>query len=384
MADLIPPSGRVHWIGTGLSTGSGLGLVCAETTTVLWGRTVARAESCLARLGLLGQAEPRAYDPDSLTHQLAPGDVVVSMLPADHHPALARIALANSAHLVCSSYVSPGLAAHATAAAERGCVLLTEVGLDPGIDHLLAHHLVDAARGAVGDRPAVAHFGSYCGSNPAVPNAFRYQFSWAPRGVLTALLTPARTIQGGLPRRFARPWEAVDQLTVAGETFETYPNRDSLPFVATYGLPATWRLESFARGTLRLAGWSEAWKPVFAELAEADEARLTALAARLAARYPTTADDHDRVVMSVRLSVHTDDGEDWSGEWTLDATGDAREAATPRLVSVPLACAVLEVVAGRVPPGLHQATDDPEAVRGWLTFLATHGVTATFHGDGEV
>lgn len=391
MADLIPPTGRVHWIGTGRSTGSGLALVCADTTTLLWGRTVARAEACLARLGLSGRATPRAFDPETLAREILPGDVLVSMLPAAEHPGLARIALAGSAHLVCSSYVSPGLAAHAREAAERGSVLLTEIGLDPGIDHLLAHHLVESARRAVGDRPAVAHFGSYCGSNPAVPNAFRYRFSWAPRGVLTALLTPARMIEDGLPKRVARPWEEVGRLRVGDETFEVYPNRDSLPFVATYGLPATWRLESFVRGTLRLSGWSEAWKPVFAELAEAaaegeavDEAALDALARRLAARHPTTAADHDRVVMSVRLAVRTDDGDGWTGEWSLDAVGDASESATARLVSVPLACGVLEVAAGRVPPGLHQATDDPDAVRRWLTFLATHGVTTTFHGDGEV
>ncbi|MDT0268501.1 saccharopine dehydrogenase C-terminal domain-containing protein [Streptomyces sp. DSM 44915] len=382
MADLIPPTGRVHWVGTGRSTGSGLGLVCDGASTVLWGRTVDRAESCLRRLDLLGRAEPRAFTPAALAGELAPGDVLVSMLPAGEHPALAELALAGSAHLVCSSYVSPALAAHGKRAAELGTVLLTETGLDPGIDHLLAHQLVRAARQVTGDRPASVRFGSYCGSNPAVPNDFRYRFSWAPRGVLTALLTPARLIEDGVPRTVDRAWEAVTSHTVAGETFEVYPNRDSLPFIATYGLPATWRLESFVRGTLRLDGWHEAWKPVFAELAEADEAGVTALAERLVAQHPTAEGDRDRVVMAVRLELRTDDGQPWAGEWTIDAVGDARESATSRLVSVPLAGGVLEVAAGRVPPGLHQATDDPEAVPRWLAFLAEHGITATFHGDG--
>jgi len=51
------------------------------------------------------------------------------------------------------------------------------------------------------------------------------------------------------------------------------------------------------------------------------------------------------------------------------------------LVSVPLACGILDVVAGRVSPGLHQASDDPESVGRWLEFLRTHGITAEFRGD---
>jgi hypothetical protein len=35
LAELTPATGRVHWIGTGMSTGSGLGLVCDGATTVL-------------------------------------------------------------------------------------------------------------------------------------------------------------------------------------------------------------------------------------------------------------------------------------------------------------------------------------------------------------
>ncbi|GAA3879439.1 saccharopine dehydrogenase C-terminal domain-containing protein [Streptomyces sedi] len=384
MADLIPPTGRVHWVGVGRATGSGLGLVCDEAATVLWGRTVARAEARLEELGLAGGAEPRALAPGALARELVPGDVVVAMLPAAGHPALAEVALAGEAHLVCPGYAAPGLSPHARRAAERGSVLLTEVGLAPGVDHLFAHDLVGAARAALGDRPAVAHFASHHGSGKDRPDAFRHHFDRAPHEALTALLTPARVIAEGLPRRVARPWEEVRRLTVGGETFEAHPAGDSLPFVTTYGLPATWRLESFARGTLRPSGWNAAWKPVLAELAEADAAGVAALAERLAAVHPAHDADRDRVVMSVRLGVHTDDGTDWAGEWSLDTVGDARESATARLVSVPLACAVLEVAAGRVPPGLHQATDDPEAVRRWLTFLTARGIVATFRGDGAV
>jgi len=371
----------VHWIGTGMSTGSGLGLVCDGATTVLWGRTVAKAEHRLATLGLTGRAETRAFTHDALAAELAAGDVVVSMLPAVEHPALLRLAIGRGAHFTCSSYLSAGIAEQAGDAAARGLVVLTEFGLDPGIDHLLSHELVRRAKAITDGRPASVRFTSYCGSNPSVPNDFRYRFSWAPRGVLTALLAPARMIDGGVAIEVARPWESVRPQVVNGESFEVYPNRDSVPFIATYQFPDTWQVETFARGTLRLQGWSEAWKAVFDELPEASGERITELAADLARRYPTSDSDHDRVVMSVRLEVHLNNGERWTGEYIVDAVGTQREAATPRLVSVPLACGTLEVAAGRVPPGLHQATEDPETIKRWLAFLAAQGITAEYHGD---
>ncbi|MFE5855351.1 saccharopine dehydrogenase C-terminal domain-containing protein [Streptomyces sp. NPDC056500] len=379
MPELTTSTGRVHWIGTGMSTGSGLGVVCEGADTLLWGRTTAKAEGCLARLGLTGKSTGRTYSLPALAGELAAGDVVVSMLPATEHPALAQLALERRAHFVCSSYTSQAIAALAPAARAAGVVLLTEIGLDPGIDHLLAHELVRKARQLTGDQSATVHFTSYCGSNPAVPNDFRYQFSWAPRGVLTALLTPARLIDGGTERSVARPWEAVRSQRVGGETFEVYPNRDSVPFVDAYGFPPSWNVQTFVRGTLRLDGWSEAWKPVFDRLAAATDTQITELAAELAANHPTTAADHDRVVMSVKLQIRRNTGETWSGEYVLDVTGDATESATSRLVSTPLACGILDVAAGRLEPGLHQATADPQRVKRWLEFLQRHAITAVYH-----
>jgi hypothetical protein len=383
MADLTPPTGRVHWIGTGMSTGSGLGLVCDGTPTILWGRTVHKAEDCLARLGLTKRAKARAFDTHALASDVIAGDVIVSMLPASEHPSLVELALEHRAHFVCSSYVSPGISAHADTAREHGLVVLTEIGVDPGIDHLLARELVRKARSATGDQPAKVCFTSYCGSNPAVPNDFRYRFSWAPRGVLTALLAPARLIHGGVEKEIARPWEAVAPRIIGEEKFEVYPNRDSVPFIQTYAFPPAWTIEEFVRGTLRLDGWSHAWKQVFAELVHASDTRISELAEQLAARYPTTPSDRDRLVMSVRLELDSETGNSWTGEYALDVVGDEQENATPRLVSVPLACGILDVVAGKVMPGLHQAADDPVLVVRWLESLRVHGIAASFHGDAE-
>ncbi|MEV3991480.1 saccharopine dehydrogenase family protein [Streptomyces sp. NPDC049837] len=370
-------SGTVHWIGTGLSVGrSGLGLLCERAArVVLWDRTADRAAERLAALGLAGRAEVRALGPGALESEVGAGDVVVSMLPAAEHPRLLRLAIAARAHFACTSYVSDELRQEAARAAGMGLVALTEAGLDPGIDHLMAHQLIERAREEAGDTAGSVTFTSYCGGVPAVPNDFRYRFSWAPYGVLAALGSPARYIAGGAERTAPHPWEDTRELVVGGETFEAYPNRDSVPFVGQYGIPDGWRLDTFVRGTLRNAGWRAAWTDVFATVRTGDEARLRALAKELAQRHPTGENDRDRVVLSVALDVRgAAGGRDWRGARLLDLTGDESESSMARCVSLPLAYGVTRLLAGALPAGLNRAAESVAEAGRWLDFLAEHGV----------
>ncbi|PZS38156.1 MAG: saccharopine dehydrogenase [Pseudonocardiales bacterium] len=381
MSKTIVASGTIHWIGTGLSTGAGLGVLCDLAPRVLlWARTAAKAEDCLTRLGFSGRAATRAFDLTSLAAELDVGDLVVSMLPATEHVALLQLCIKRGAHFACSSYVSDEILAEIPAADKTGIVVLIEAGLDPGLDHVLAHQLVAQARATIGDTPAAVEFTSYCGGLPAVVNDFRYRFSWAPRGVLTALLSSARYVDEGVEKVAVHPWEATRRLEFAGEVFEGYPNRDSVPFITRYGIPNSWTLETFVRGTLRLAGWREVWAPVFAELRTGNSDRITALAHELAARHPTTdADrDRDRVVLSVCLSVCAADGRTWSGAYWLDAVGDEDQSAMARCVSLPLAFGSTEILNGTTPAGLHRAAEDANEAHRWLEFLTAHGIDCKF------
>ncbi|MGV9760507.1 saccharopine dehydrogenase family protein [Streptomyces tricolor] len=379
MTDRVPASGTVHWVGAGLSTGSGLVALCATAGRVLlWHRTADRAAGALAGLGLTGRAEPRALTPGALAASLEPGDIVVSMLPASLHAELLAVCVRAGAHFACSSYVSPEVTAQVPAAREAGVVVLAEAGLDPGIDHLFAHSLIGRARARIGEHtPAAYRLTSYCGGVPAVPNDFRYRFSWAPLGVLNALRSPARYLEDGTRTTADRPWEATRPLVLDGETFEAYPNRDSIPFLAQYGLPAAWTPRTFVRGTLRLDGWLKAWQPVFEELTAGDDERIAALARELAAAHPTTAADRDRVVLSVALEVDTGAGRDWTGAYLLDLTGDAEESAMARCVSRPLALGVRHILDGSLPAGLHRAAESAQRADRWLAELAEEGLEFT-------
>ena len=359
----------IHWCGTGLSAIPGLRrLIERGHPVTVWNRTPDKARAAVGDIA----RNIRPYTPAALTAALRPGDVVVSMLPADQHPAIAAACVAAGAHFVSSSYLSPEMRALDGAAAAAGVALVNEVGLDPGIDHLMAHDLVADYRRAAqpGD---VLSLTSYCGGVPKIPNDFKYKFSWSPLGVLRALRAPSRSVKDGDDLIARRPWEAVSPYTAplpVPEDFEVYPNRDSIPFIADYNFDDDWPIRSFVHGTIRLKGWAAAWAPVFAEIETLDgsagEARLAEMAAQLWRDNAYATDEPDRVVLCVALMAENDKGPRWHKEWVLDAHGDARGTAMARLVSVPVALAVESVLAGRIEPGVHAAPDDPALVRDWL------------------
>ena len=260
------------------------------------------------------------------------------------------------------------------AARKAGVALVNEVGLDPGIDHLMAHDLVAAYRASKGyDAGNVLSFTSYCGGVPKVPNAFRYKFSWSPLGVLKALRSPSRSIRDFSELRVQRPWDAITGYTAplpVPETFEVYPNRDSVPFIEDYRFDAAWKVRDFVRGTIRLNGWAEAWAPVFAEIetleGPAGDARLREMAEQFWRENAYGPDDPDRVVLFVSLRAERDGRPVFHRTWALDAWGDVRGTAMARLVSVPVALAAEAVLNREIPAGVHPAPHDPRLVKRWL------------------
>lgn len=363
----------VHWCGTGLSSGPGLRRLLDTGHDIrLWHIDESAARALVApRSALL-----RDFSEEALAAELRPGDIVVSMLPPEMHLPLARIALRGRAHFACSSYITEGLRALDTPAREAGVALVAEVGLDPGIDHLMAHDLVADYRASGKVAPGnTISFRSCCGGVPAVPNAFRYKFSWSPLGVLRALRAPSRSIRHFSELSVNHPWDAILRYNAPlpqPETFEVYPNRDSLPYRAEYRFDPEWRIEDFMRGTIRLLGWADAWQPVFAALEDDGpdaETRLAALAERLWHENAYAPDEADRVVLVVDLAVKRDGATVWHKAWALDAKGDARGSAMARLVSGTLSHAVEAILAHEIPAGLHSAPHDPKLVHRWLGAL---------------
>jgi len=361
----------VHWCGTGLSSGPGLRrLIAGGHKVVVWNRTVEKAREAVGDL----TQDIRAYSLEALTAALQPGDVAISMLTVDHHVGIAKVCLAKGAHFVSSSYISPEMRGLEAEFLATGLVSINECGLDPGIDHLMAHDLVARYRASKGfHADNVLSFLSYCGGVPKIPNAFRYKFSWAPAGVLKALRSPSRSLMDFAELNVQRPWDAITAFEAplpSPESFEVYPNRDSYPFLQDYHFDPAWKVRDFVRGTIRLNGWASAWAPIFSEIETLQgpegDARINALAAELLVENSYAPGEPDRVVLFVSLKAEREGRIVHHETWVMDAWGDARGSAMARLVSSPVSFAVESLLAGEIPAGVHPAPEDPRLVTKWL------------------
>ncbi len=188
-------------------------------------------------------------------------DVVVSLLPAEFNPIVARMAIRQRTSMVTTSYAAPEMWELAEEAERADIILLNEMGLDPGIDHMSAASLARLIRSVGG---TITRFSSCCGGFPALDantNPWGYKFSWSPRAVMLAGRQPARFLQEGREvnvrgaQLFANSWRY--EVEGLGGIFEIYPNRDSVKYVKPYRLEG---VKGMFRGTIRYPGWCATMK----------------------------------------------------------------------------------------------------------------------------
>ncbi len=196
-------------------------------------------------------------DEKGLDNMIADHDLTVSLLPWTHHPLVAKYCIRHKKNMVTTSYVKPEMQALDKQAREAGIIILNELGLDPGIDHMSAMRIIDHVHNKNGK---IEGFYSICGALPAPEvsgNPFRYKFSWSPKGVIMAGNNDGRYLREGkivdIPTEdlFKHPLKVT--FPGAGQ-LEVYPNRDSMPYVELYGIPET---KTMVRGTFRHPGWCE-------------------------------------------------------------------------------------------------------------------------------
>ncbi|MDX9812419.1 MAG: saccharopine dehydrogenase C-terminal domain-containing protein [Bacteroidales bacterium] len=198
-----------------------------------------------------------ADDTGTLGKLVSGADVVVSFLPWRHHVTVAGVCIENRKPLVTTSYVQPEMMALDRQAREAGVLLLNEIGLDPGIDHMTAMKVIDHIHGKKG---TVTEFWSMCGALPApeaADNPMKYKFSWSPRGVVMAGKNSALYMRKGKE-------VTIDPDELFRDTFiynfpgigdlEVYPNRDSVSYLGIYGITGA---STMYRGTFRYKGWCE-------------------------------------------------------------------------------------------------------------------------------
>ena len=210
------------------------------------------------------------FDEEQRNDGIRNADIVVSMLPASMHILLAEDCVFQGKNMVTASYVSDEIAALNDKATEKGVMLLNEIGLDPGIDHMSAKKVIDEIHHTGGD---IHTFKSFCGGLVAPQydtNPWNYKFTWNPRNVVLAGQGTAQFIRNGQYKYipYQSLYSRIETMNVleAG-AFEGYANRDSLGDREAYNLT---NIPTIFRGTLRRPGYCEAWN-VFVQLGMTDD-----------------------------------------------------------------------------------------------------------------
>ncbi|KAI8129993.1 mitochondrial, Alpha-aminoadipic semialdehyde synthase [Lucilia cuprina] len=177
---------------------------------------------------------------DHLQELCGKADVVVSLLPYSLHGMVAKYCVAEKTHMVTASYLNDEISALHEEARRNGVTIMNEVGLDPGIDHLLALECIHEAQEKGG---VIESFVSFCGGLPAPEhsdNALRYKFSWSPRGVLLNTLSAAKYLSKGQIVEISGGGDLMSNPKsldfLPGFALEGFPNRDSTKYADLYGL----------------------------------------------------------------------------------------------------------------------------------------------------
>jgi len=201
-------------------------------------------------------------------------DFVVSMLPARFHVEVVKDCIEMKINVITPSYVSEEMKELDAAAKEAGIIIMNEIGVDPGIDHMSAKKVLDEIAEKNGE---IDYFESFTGGLVAPEsddNPWNYKFTWNPRNVVLAGQgSAAKFIQQGQYKYipYNKLFRRTEIIEVEGHgKFEGYANRDSLKYRSIYGLE---NIPTIYRGTFRKVGFCRSWN-VFVTLGATDDSYI--------------------------------------------------------------------------------------------------------------
>lgn len=263
-------------LGAGLSSSSLIRYLLDNSVNYEWEVRVVDQDLELVKSKIDGHVNGtpltfNALDPIERRPEIQQADLVISMLPARFHPEVARDCIDMKTDLITPSYISPEMKALHDEAKEAGIVIMNEIGVDPGIDHMSAMKIIDAIKVKGGK---LSSFKSFCGGLIAPEsdnNPWNYKFTWNPRNVVLAGQGGAACFIRNNEYKYIpynRLFNRLDNINIEGYgDFVGYANRDSLSYRSVYGIED---IPTIFRGTLRRPGYCQAWN-VFIELGITDD-----------------------------------------------------------------------------------------------------------------
>ncbi|MDG1333591.1 MAG: saccharopine dehydrogenase C-terminal domain-containing protein [Crocinitomicaceae bacterium] len=263
-------------LGAGLSSSSLIRYLLEQSSEFNWKIKVVDRDLELVKQKIAGHEngealEFNAIDADQRKPHIEKSDLVISMLPARFHYEVALDCIELKTDLITPSYISEEMQSLDQKAKDAGIVIMNEIGVDPGLDHMSAMKIIHHVQEKGGK---LTSFKSFCGGLIAPEsddNPWNYKFTWNPRNVVLAGQGGAASfIQNGQYKYipYNRLFGRLHEMSIEGwGDFVGYANRDSLSYRSTYGLDD---IPTIFRGTLRRPGYCEAWN-VFIELGMTDD-----------------------------------------------------------------------------------------------------------------
>ena len=255
---------RILVLGAGKSAPYLIHWLLAQAQAHDWFVTVGDVDLEMARQRVAGHARGEAVSFDVNDDavrgpQIERADLVVNLISPHFLSLIAWDCVQHKTPMVCASYRSQKIRELNQDAQRHGTLLLCEMGLDPGIDHMSAMALIRRIHDQGGRITSFCSYGSGIPAPDQQHNPLKYVVTWNPRNVVMSGESGAQFMEDGLIKIvpyhhvFHHTWR-VDVDGVG--TLEAYPNRDSLSYMQSFGLAD---VRTMVRGTLRYPGWSETW-----------------------------------------------------------------------------------------------------------------------------
>ncbi|MCH8317429.1 MAG: saccharopine dehydrogenase NADP-binding domain-containing protein [Bacteroidetes bacterium] len=251
-------------LGAGRSVSTLIQYLLNQSKELDWYVTVGDVSLDLAKAKVNGHQNGKAIRFDVLNEvqreeEIRKADIVISMLPTQFHHLVAQSCIKFAKKLVTASYVSKEIKELDGEAKKKGIIILMEMGVDPGIDHMSAKKVIDRIQNNGGE---LSVFKSFTGGLVAPGyenNPWGYKFTWNPRNVVLAGNETVKFIRNGRYKYIPthQIFTRIEKVGFAGYgVFEAYPNRDSLRYRDVYNLQ---NIHTIFRGTLRKPGFCSAW-----------------------------------------------------------------------------------------------------------------------------
>jgi len=239
-------------------------IIIADKDTALVQTYISGAQNCTI-------VELDIADDASRDELVGKSDLVLSMLPVRFHSLVLQSCLAHKVDLVTPSYESKEMKELEPEINTAGILVLNEMGLDPGIDHMSAMKVIDEIGEAGNELTAFESFTGGLMAPEYDENPWQYKFTWNPRNVVLAGQGGAvRFLHNGRHKYipYTKVFRRTERIEIEGYgTFEGYANRDSLDYLDKYKLGG---ISTIYRGTLRRPGFCRAWD-LFVQLGVTDD-----------------------------------------------------------------------------------------------------------------